>query len=88
MCFLGSSNEPVKISSSRTPIYFMGFWNILIMMSDSVLVRGIYLKAGGVEDFSTWKIFDIFLLGKLLFLRTRPVITLREHEGVYQYGKQ
>jgi len=42
-------------------MYFMGFWNILIMMSDSVLVRGMYLKAGGVEDFSMWKIFDIFL---------------------------
>jgi hypothetical protein len=56
----------------------MGFWNILIMMSDSVLVRGIYLKAGGVEDFSTWKIFYTFLLGK-------PLITLRDHGSVCQY---
>jgi hypothetical protein len=66
----------------------MGFWNILIMMSDSVLVRGIYLKASGVEDFSTWKILGTFLLGKPLFLRTRPLITIHDHGSVYQYKKQ
>ena len=58
------------------------------MMSDSVLVRGMYLKAGGVEDFSTWKIFDTFLIGKAMFLRTRPSITLRDHGNVNQYKKQ
>jgi len=45
-------------------MYFMGFWNILIMMSDSVLVRGIYLKAGGVEDFFHVENLRYFSFGK------------------------
>jgi hypothetical protein len=52
---------------------FMGFWNILIMMSDSVFVRGMYLKAGGVEDFFLCgKIFDNFLVGKTTVFKNTP----------------
>jgi hypothetical protein len=30
---------------------FMGFWNILIMVSDSLLVRGLIVMTGSIKDF-------------------------------------
>jgi hypothetical protein len=54
-------------------MYFMGFWNISIMMSDSVLVGGIILKAGGDRNFSTWRICGVYLKGKTAVFKNTPL---------------